>query len=115
MKTPPILKRKENDDFLRLRLDIREELDWFRGHFEEFPVLPGIVQLHWAIEFAREHFGLTGVPQDVRRLKFKSVVLPPLVIDMEIKKVGSADVFFEFTSPGLKHSEGRLSFPGNDQ
>ena len=111
MKLPAILLRTVNDDSLRLRFDIREDLDCFRGHFPDVPVLPGVVQLDWAVRVACEHFGITGVPTDIQRLKFKSVVTPPAEIDLELTRTGPTTVRFAYSSADAQYSEGRLKFP----
>ena len=112
MKLPPVVSRSEADDSVRLSLDIHEDLACFRGHFPGVPVLPGVVQLHWAVQVAREQFGLRENPLDVQRLKFKSVVIPPAAIQLELIRVGPADVRFEYTSQGHQYSEGCLKFAG---
>ena len=111
MNMPGILSRIVSDDTLRLRFDIREDLDCFRGHFPGVPVLPGVVQLDWAVRIACEHFGVQGVPKDIRRLKFKSVVIPPAEIDLELTRTGPTTVRFAYTGADVQYSEGRLTFP----
>lgn len=115
MKLPPIVSREEERDSVRLSFDIHEDLECFRGHFPGVPVLPGVVQLHWAVQVAREQFGLKGNPQDVQRLKFMSVVVPPAAIQLELHRTGPADVRFGYSSPGRQYSEGRLRFTGANQ
>ena len=115
MKLPPVLSREEDRDSLRLSFDIHEDLDCFRGHFPGLPVLPGVVQLHWAVQVAREQFGLEGNPRDIQRLKFKRVVIPPVVLQLDLTRTGPTDVRFAYSSPGQEHSEGRLRFDGTGQ
>jgi 3-hydroxymyristoyl/3-hydroxydecanoyl-(acyl carrier protein) dehydratase len=38
------------------RLRVPPTLEHFRGHFPGFPILPGVVQLDWAVRFGRLHF-----------------------------------------------------------
>ena len=113
MTVLPIVAREADADSLRVSLDIREELDWVDGHFSKMSVLAGVVQLHWAVILAKEHFGMRGEPLDIQRLKFKSVVIPPIVVEMTLTRTGPTDVQFVCTSPGRQHSEGRLRFPEN--
>lgn len=115
MKLPPVVSREEDNESVRLNLDIQEDLACFRGHFPGLPVLPGVVQLHWAVQVAREHFGLRGNPLDVQRLKFKSVVIPPVAIQLELKQTGPTDVRFAYSSPEHQYSEGRLRFDEAEQ
>jgi len=109
---PRVVSREVDADSVRLHLEVDEQLDWFQGHFPEFAVLPGVVQLHWAVIFAREHFALEGNPRDVQRLKFKSVVVPPAAMSLTVTRSGPSDVSFLFEGDGKQYSEGRLRFPG---
>ena len=47
---------------------------FFQGHFPGNPILPGIVQLHWAIGFSMGLLGFSEAPHDIKRLKFKNIV-----------------------------------------
>jgi len=112
---PRVLSREVRDESLHLHIAVDEDLDCFPGHFPGFAVLPGVVQLHWAIRFAREHFRFDDDPRDVRRLKFKSVVVPPATMHLTVVRNGPADVSFLFEGDGTEYSEGRLRFPGSEQ
>lgn len=115
MQAPTVIARHEQGDTLRLTLAISEDLDCFEGHFPGQPVLPGVVQLHWAAGFAREQFGLQASPNDIQRLKFKSVGIPPLEVELELTRVGPHDVRFSITGDGRQYSEGRLRYPEAEQ
>ncbi len=43
-----------------LALTVPDDLLYFDGHFRVAPVLPGVVQVDWAIHYGRLHLGLTG-------------------------------------------------------
>lgn len=109
---PEILSR--DGDLLQqtFRLNIDPELIWFRGHFPGRPVLAGIVQVHWAVLLAAACFSIEQVPVEIKRLKFKSVVVPPDVLDLSLKRVTEAEVAFVYAGAAGKCSEGRLVFPG---
>ena len=49
---PAILSTLDESPEHRWLMLISPELDWFRGHFPDNPVLPGVVQLHWAVTAA---------------------------------------------------------------
>jgi 3-hydroxymyristoyl/3-hydroxydecanoyl-(acyl carrier protein) dehydratase len=115
MKTPTVLARHDDGETLHLTLAVSEDLEWFEGHFPGQPVLPGVVQLHWAVDFAREKFGMDGNPDDVQRLKFKSVIIPPVDVDLKLTRTSPTDVRFEFSGADQQYSEGRLRFPGTRQ
>ena len=107
---PAVLSRLDENSTYRWLLDISSELDCFRGHFPGNPVLPGVVQLHWAVKVAQAIFGLTGVPAEIKRLKFKSIVIPPRILELSVFRLSENEVQFEFISMGQQHAEGRLLF-----
>lgn len=50
--------------------------NFFTGHFNGFPVLPGVVQLYFAHFFASDAFG-NGVSNDcVKKIKFSKIIKP---------------------------------------
>lgn len=112
MNPPTQLSRDERGDSLFLTLEVPSDLDCFDGHFPGFPVLPGVVQLHWAVDICREHFGFGEAVCDIRRLKFKSVVTPPATLELELTRTGPHEARFAFTDSGKLCSQGRLVFSG---
>ena len=79
---PVVLTASAGGSEARIRLDVNPELSWFNGHFPGQPVLPGVIQLHWAVLISRALFGLEGVPSEVKRLKFKRTIVPPREVDL---------------------------------
>ena len=111
---PEVVSCVKSSGAFDICLDVQAGLIWFPGHFPGTPVLPGIVQLHWAAIAASCLFGLDGAPRTVSRLKFKKVVVPPrqLLLRLEAGKPG--EIHFTFTSDQLQHSLGTLVFPVAD-
>jgi 3-hydroxymyristoyl/3-hydroxydecanoyl-(acyl carrier protein) dehydratase len=107
---PPVLSTADEAGETRIVLDVRADLCWFRGHFPGQPVLPGIVQLHWATLVSRSLFGFSGVPREIKRLKFRKVVVPPRELELAVTRQGEHNVRFRFTSSGDVNSEGQIVF-----
>lgn len=107
---PRVLSWQDNSPHLRLVLEISPEHRCFRGHFPGNPVLPGIVQVHWAIIASRVLFEFDHRPREIKRLKFKSVVIPPKVIDLALFMPAENEVQFNYSSLDQQHSQGRLIF-----
>jgi 3-hydroxymyristoyl/3-hydroxydecanoyl-(acyl carrier protein) dehydratase len=66
-------------DRVRLQLHCAPDLVWFEGHFPNLPVLPGVVQIDWAVHFARLHFDLDLQSAPITRmtsLKFQHLIRP---------------------------------------
>ena len=97
----------------RLLLDVSSELVFFEGHFPGNPILPGIVQLHWAVGISMSLFNFEGVPHEVKRLKFSNIVQPPSALELRLDQKNETGVRFQFTSSGRVHSMGSLVFREN--
>lgn len=74
---PERLNISQTDDQWLLELEIPVDLAHFSGHFPQTPVLPGVVQIDWAISLAREL--ISGLPPCFRGmevLKFQQLARP---------------------------------------
>lgn len=115
MNFPRIVSRVEGGSERFFELDITKDLDWFEGHFPGFPVLPGVVQLHWAVQLSQENFGFETVPHEVMNLKFKSIIVPPLAIELTLVQTGPAHARFAYKGHGREYSQGKLVFSASSQ
>ena len=109
-RLPRILSKSDDPPNHRLLLEILPELDCFEGHFPGNPVLPGVVQLHWAIIISLSLFGFRDAPLEIKQLKFKNAVIPPATLELTLCKLTEHEVRFEYASPGQQHSQGQLIF-----
>lgn len=76
-RLPTILARREHGETgVALDLRIPPDLLWFQGHFPGLPILPGVVQVDWAVELARTLLGLDLVAAPQFQVKFKAVIRP---------------------------------------
>ena len=92
-------------------LDVVPQLRVFDGHFSGAPVLPGVVQIDWAIQFARRAFAVPEHFQQAEQLKFQRAVLPPIPLQLALDwKAETGQLEFRFSSEQGVHSSGRLVF-----
>ncbi len=61
---------------VEMDLHLLTDLVWFKGHFPDFPILPGVVQLDWALGFAREHLSLDLPTGRQFQVKYKAGLFP---------------------------------------
>jgi len=108
---PHVLEVEHTDDSIRIRLEINEDNDWFEGHFPGSPVLPGVVQLQWAIHLLRRAYAIDASPQKIQRLKFRNVVIPPARVDMELEKLRDRVFRFNCHWQEKQFSLGQIHFP----
>jgi hypothetical protein len=47
---------------------------------------------------------------EIKRLKFKRLVVPPVTLELFLCRSTENEVQFEFASDGQQHSQGRLVF-----
>lgn len=107
---PPVIARADDAGHHRFQMEITPELAWFHGHFPGNPILPGVVQLHWAVLLSQSIFGFSEDPVEIKQLKFKSVVTPGRILELALTRQSDRLVEFGYSSLDLKHSQGRLVF-----
>jgi 3-hydroxymyristoyl/3-hydroxydecanoyl-(acyl carrier protein) dehydratase len=93
-----------------LHLHVPHDLDYFEGHFPGLPVLPGVVQLHWAVRLAAEHLGQPCKGSRIDQLKFLAIVHPGSDLTLTLRLDRSARALhFAYSGPTHLYSSGRIS------
>ena len=95
---------------LELELHVPASLPYFPHHFPDHGMLPGVVQLGWAILFAARHLGFDGPMRKVTNLKFLHPIQPGTDLTLSLERVGERDVAFSYSTPRRQCSSGRLKF-----
>lgn len=94
----------------RFQLELGGEETVFEGHFPGRPILPGIIQLHWAVSYAHYFLNRSEQPSQVSQLKFKKVFIPPGTLEIELLTGTSLDLVFRTFSPAGDHAQGKLLY-----
>jgi 3-hydroxymyristoyl/3-hydroxydecanoyl-(acyl carrier protein) dehydratase len=76
-------ERIVGSSFVRV-LRVRDESESLAGHFPGSPVVPGIVQIQWAIDAAGRLAGRMVTLRRLERLKFKAVVRPGQRVEVAV-------------------------------
>ncbi|MFN2644739.1 MAG: hypothetical protein ABR570_07090 [Burkholderiales bacterium] len=63
-------------DTVTVQLFVPPTYEHFTGHFPGFPILPGVVQIDWAVRLARRHFGGLQASYGLDAFKCRSPVRP---------------------------------------
>ena len=109
---PQITKQASNGLNQSFHLFVPAELVFFTGHFPDFPILPGVVQIDWAINLA-DKTQLTGAFSGIMRLKFIHPITGDRTIrlDLAYASNGQQMEFKYYETAGL-FSSGTLLFEG---
>lgn len=110
-RNPVVRELARTDLGVTLELTVPEDLLYFDGHFDQAPILPGVVQLDWAVGFGRRYFTLPPVFRDVAALKFQQVITPGAVVTLELQHDAvKHSVQFRYVSGAGPHASGRIVF-----
>ena len=94
-----------------LRITLAPTLRVFEGHFEQTPILPGVAQLDWAIQFARGIFPLPPRFLRLDALKFQHVARPGDELTLQLDWDAGRDTLgFRYTSLHGVHASGKVLF-----
>lgn len=85
MMLPQVLNKHRLDNGVMLELMLPADLFWFKGHFPEQPILPGVTQLNWVMIYARQELGLSGEFAGFDVLKFQQPLLPEQTVSLSIE------------------------------
>lgn len=69
---------------VRLGFALSASMPCFAGHFEQLPVLAGVVQVDWAVRLARRHLALPGAFVGLQSVKFQKLIRPPAQMVLEL-------------------------------
>ncbi|MGC3874755.1 AMP-binding protein [Halomonas sp. GXIMD04776] len=103
----------EGDERCQVSLEVPERLLYLKGHFDEQPIVPGVVLVQWSVELAREHLQLRGAFQRLERIKFPQLLLPGERITLILAQSRSEQgIRLSFTLQGRQgiHAAGKIVF-----
>ena len=106
---PVVIGQKQDGNQLILELEIPATLFQFRGHFDSFPVLPGVAQLDWVALYIREKLGIDLTISEVTQLKFRALIQPDTRLTLTlIDQPEKNRVSFEYRHQQVVFSSGFL-------
>lgn len=107
---PELLREQRRDDgSWLLQLRIPPGLPHFAGHFPGAPVLPGVLQLQWALALAAPRLGLAPRCREMEALKFQRLLRPGDTPELELRlDAARGKLHFAYRLHGQPCSSGRL-------
>jgi len=105
---PIVRKERRGERTLERRLHVPADLTFLEGHFDGFPIVAGVVQVHWVMNAAREILGYDPELRAMEALKFKDLLTPGQDFDMKVEVNESRDrVYFVLSDDARVFSSGR--------
>ncbi|WP_312923330.1 acyl-CoA synthetase family protein [Stutzerimonas nitrititolerans] len=108
--TPERLGERQEDDQWHLELGVPVDLAHFSGHFPQTPVLPGVVQIDWAISLARQL--IENLPprfQGMEVLKFQQLARPGDRLQLTLRfDAQRSKLHFSYRNGDAPCSSGRI-------
>ncbi len=86
MKMPELINYQLTEDKLELTLSIPPSLFWFKGHFPQQAILPGVIQVSWILHYARHYWGIKGALKGIDVMKFQHPLFPGQTVNLLIER-----------------------------
>ncbi len=84
-RDPSVIGESRSMHRIARRIEIPDDLTYLQGHFDEFPVVAGVVQLRWVMDAATDLLGERPRTTGLEALKFPEPLLPGQTLDMEVE------------------------------
>lgn len=87
------------------------DLRYFSGHFDTFPLVPGVVQLQWALAQARQALGLAAPVARVENLKYQQFLRPADTVNLHLHwQADKQKLLFKLDNGSAVCASGRVVF-----
>ena len=111
LRVPIVISRQNDAHSAELVLDMLKSLDCFNGHFEDFPVVPGVALIEWAIRVAETHLLKDCIFVGMSQVKFQKFIKPNQVIRLKLEiKPESMNLKYQYHDAETIYSSGILKF-----
>jgi len=106
---PIVMEHRIRADSADVELVVPHDLHFFKGHFPGAPVVPGVVQIKWAISLAQRYLAIGDGFTAIENLKFQRVMTPGSCVTLTLEYAAAAcKLRFSFASADARYSSGRL-------
>lgn len=106
---PHVLSQVRKDNELHLQLAMSADLAYFTGHFPQTPVLPGVVQVDWAIALGQTLLDRPRRFAGMEVLKFQRMVRPGDPLELHLRfDAERGKLYFTYSNAGITCSSGRI-------
>jgi 3-hydroxymyristoyl/3-hydroxydecanoyl-(acyl carrier protein) dehydratase len=106
---PVVLEHRVRAGAAEIELLVPDDLHFLRGHFPGAPVVPGVVQIKWAISLAQQYLAIGDGFTAMENVKFQRVMTPGSRVTLNLEYAAAAcKLHFSFASAAARYSSGRV-------
>jgi len=106
---PDVLGNTAIEDGVELSLSIPPHLVYFDGHFDAVAIVPGVVQIHWAMHYGQRYLALAGRFARMEAIKFKELLQPGQALQLRLRySAARQKLDFCYYADDTEFSSGRI-------
>lgn len=111
MTLPTILNAEKGaQGELRLSLHVPHDMQAFAGHFPGEPILPGVIQIDWAVQFAVQYLNFSAPVARQFKVKFSNIIRPEMPLSLTLTyNAASGRLSFTYSSDTKMMSSGQIT------
>lgn len=107
--TPVVLNQSYTAESAQYLLEFPPELECFKGHFPNYPIYPGVGQIGFIQQFAKQAWADLAWCNGYEQLKFQDLIKPFAVVTLLLER-RQHKVYFQMRSEQQLLASGRLLF-----
>ena len=105
---PEILNTARGNDFIQWSCVVPPDLSCLPGHFFDFPVVPGVLQLDWAMEMAARILEEPFRVEEVESIKLIAPLRPGDRFEMTVRIASATKLVIQIFSGDTVYMKGRV-------
>lgn len=109
LSLPLILDESRDEESIIYKLYFYRNCNFFKGHFKDFPIVPGVCQLFFAILFSKWAFNINFEGGQLKKIKFSNVIKPDREIDLLLAKTKNG-ITYSYYQGDTTYSSGLIPY-----
>ena len=105
---PETLQEIRKGDILEHYCRVSSDLACLAGHFPDFPVVPGVLQVDWAMSLAADLLGAAPRVEEIESIKFRAPLRPGDHFRIRVRSAPGDRIEFKVWSDDAEYARGRL-------